>query len=191
MIKLNRPECPNPAALTRGVYNDPTNKTSLRAASFGKCMYCEADVIANTPYDIEHIKPKSVFPELEFEWSNLGYACPKCNREYKKSHFDENLINPYDEDPKTHLQFFGSMSLPVGDSEKADITADIVGLNRPELLLKRTEKLASLRKTVRLYKGMEVGGQKDAIKEQLLEEALPDKEFSLLVKCYLKYEGIE
>lgn len=190
MIRLHRPECPNTNALENRVYNHPDNKAALRAAGSGKCMYCEANVIANTPYDIEHFRPKAVHPELEFVWENLGYSCPACNRQYKGSKFNDDLINPYEEDPEDSLKFFGSMCLPVNDSVKADITTDIVGLNRTDLVSKRADKLSALRSTVRLYKGLDEGGQKEAIREQLLIEAQPDKEFSLVAKCYLRYEGI-
>lgn len=190
MIQLTRPECPNPDELTRGVYNHPENKAALRSAINGKCMYCEVEVSASTPYDIEHIKPKSTFPQYKFDWNNLGYACPRCNREFKREKYDENLINPYEEDPETHLKFLASMCVGVDGSVKADVTVDMVGLNRPELLAKRAEKLISLQKTVRLYRQMPEGGHKLSVLEQLREEAAVDKEFSLSVKNYLQAEGV-
>ena len=40
-----------------------------------RCAYCE-DSCAD---EIEHIKPKSLYPELTFVWMNYLYACGPCN----------------------------------------------------------------------------------------------------------------
>lgn len=40
-----------------------------------RCAYCE-DSLAD---EIEHIKPKSFFPELTFRWSNYLFSCGPCN----------------------------------------------------------------------------------------------------------------
>ena len=83
MIKLDRPSCPNPRALTKGDYKHPDNKIALKNSTFGKCMYCESKITHIDYGDIEHIKPKSKYPTLKFTWSNLGFACTVCNRTYK------------------------------------------------------------------------------------------------------------
>lgn len=43
------------------------------------CCYCESEVETVSYPHIEHRKPKSIYPELSFEWNNLHLACPKCN----------------------------------------------------------------------------------------------------------------
>lgn len=40
-----------------------------------RCMYCE-DSVAD---EIEHIRPKDLFPEVVFAWMNYLYACGPCN----------------------------------------------------------------------------------------------------------------
>ena len=40
-----------------------------------RCAYCE-DSVAD---EVEHIKPKSLFPEDTFRWSNYLFACGPCN----------------------------------------------------------------------------------------------------------------
>ncbi len=40
-----------------------------------RCMYCED----SQPNQIEHIKPKSLYPDLVFVWENYLYACSPCN----------------------------------------------------------------------------------------------------------------
>lgn len=58
------------------------------------CNYCEQ----NEANDIEHIYPKSLFPELAFLWRNYLLACKQCNTAYKQDAFavfdtDGNLID--------------------------------------------------------------------------------------------------
>lgn len=40
-----------------------------------RCAYCE-DSVAD---EVEHIKPKDLYPEAVFEWDNYLYACGPCN----------------------------------------------------------------------------------------------------------------
>jgi uncharacterized protein (TIGR02646 family) len=42
-----------------------------------RCAYCE-DSAAD---EVEHVRPKDLYPEAVFEWSNYVYACGICNRE--------------------------------------------------------------------------------------------------------------
>ncbi len=42
----------------------------------GRCNYCEH----NEGGDIEHILPKSVYPQYTFTWENYLLACTNCNR---------------------------------------------------------------------------------------------------------------
>jgi len=43
-------------------------------------------------YAVEHYRPRKKFPELELDWSNLFYACAKCNS-YKGNYW------PLDNEP--------------------------------------------------------------------------------------------
>lgn len=45
----------------------------------GLCNYCEQ----NEASDVEHIYPKSFFPEHTFVWENYLLACKTCNSRYK------------------------------------------------------------------------------------------------------------
>lgn len=86
------------------------------------CNYCEN----NEATDVEHISPKSLFPELAFRWDNYLLACKTCNTGYKLDKFavfdpigshiivnidrntqpitnDSALINPRSEDPLHYL----------------------------------------------------------------------------------------
>lgn len=47
-----------------------------------RCVYCE-DSCAD---EVEHVRPKALFPELVFAWANYIYACGPCNA-IKRSNF--------------------------------------------------------------------------------------------------------
>jgi uncharacterized protein (TIGR02646 family) len=84
------------------------------------CNYCEH----NEANDIEHIAPKSFYPELAFIWKNYLLACKQCNTALKLDKYyvlDENddphrlvrgeeppfdthaFINPRVEDPNEYM----------------------------------------------------------------------------------------
>lgn len=52
-------------------------RDALRSMSGGaqRCCYCE-DSLAS---QIEHVRPKSLFPSHTFVWSNMVWACGPCN----------------------------------------------------------------------------------------------------------------
>ncbi len=60
-------------------------RTKLVAACVGVeiCNYCEN----NEATDIEHIFPKSHFPDKTFLWGNYLLACKICNTTYKSDNF--------------------------------------------------------------------------------------------------------
>lgn len=192
MIKLNRLDCPNLPALQGGDYKEVTNKRALSESSFGKCMYCESKILHIDYGDVEHFKPKSVFPEFEFEWSNLGLACTKCNRSTGKGdNYNDDLIDPYSVDPAPHLMVGGSFLFPKDDSVRGLVTIDLVKLNRPQLLQRRTEHLDRMRSLISIYLRTNDPVTKEAIKDLLLEESTSDKEYSLNVSYLLENAGIK
>lgn len=66
-----------------GRHNRPTNPTfrevrkalTRMCAGARRCGYCE-DSYAD---EVEHIKPKNLYPEETFVWGNYLYACGPCN----------------------------------------------------------------------------------------------------------------
>ena len=61
----------------RGHSTFDTVKATLTQMCSGarRCCYCE-DSAAD---EVEHIRPKSLYPELAFAWVNYLYACGPCN----------------------------------------------------------------------------------------------------------------
>ncbi len=48
-----------------------------------RCHYCED----SSPDEVEHFKPKDLFPECCFDWGNYLYSCGPCNGSYKRNKF--------------------------------------------------------------------------------------------------------
>lgn len=123
------------------------------------CNYCEG----NEANDIEHIYPKSFFPEHTFVWENYLLACKQCNTGYKldkcyvmdsdgnvyeterekePSHKHIAMINPRIEDPNHFLwfnlrnwEFDVRDDLNIFDKNKAEKTLIILGLNTRQYLI--------------------------------------------------------
>lgn len=59
------------------------NKKHLSADFGHRCAYCDdLDEYGGgyRAYHVEHFAPKEKFPELRYDYDNLLYACPWCNR---------------------------------------------------------------------------------------------------------------
>lgn len=123
------------------------------------CNYCEQ----NEANDIEHIYPKSFFPEMSFRWNNYLLACKQCNSGYKLDKcfvIDKNgiiistvrgeeplhkivaLINPRIEDPNNFLWLNTAVwlfevheDLSHIDLNKATKTLEILELNNRDYLI--------------------------------------------------------
>lgn len=132
----------------------------------GICNYCEQ----NESNDIEHIYPKSFFPESTFDWENYLLACKQCNTGYKLDNcyvLDNNdeiisvkkgeeplhktvaFINPRFEDPNSFMvlnlltfEFQLLPSLNKKDINKADSTLQILELNKRHVLLAARQSAA-------------------------------------------------
>jgi uncharacterized protein (TIGR02646 family) len=99
---------------TQNKYRHRQIKDALVAMFHGKCAYCESKITVVTYGAIEHFFPKSQYPDLTFEWTNLLLSCDRCNDAgHKGTQFplDDNgnplLIDPTDgvTDPNKHLEF--------------------------------------------------------------------------------------
>ncbi|MBA1421307.1 MAG: HNH endonuclease [Epsilonproteobacteria bacterium] len=185
MIKLNRPPCPNPTALSGGDYKNPDNKLALKASTFDKCMYCESKITHIDYGDIEHIKPKSKYPSLEFTWSNLGFSCTRCNRQFKNNNYDEvtPFLNPYVDEPSGYIVAIGAMLFPKQGNERGDLSINGLGLNRPEIIEKRQEKINEMDKAIKACFRSTNSSLKDFALQELKNEANNDKEYSMVIKA--------
>lgn len=88
---------------------DPLTQDSGRYASdnssfimfFGINRIINYEVLNAIPKDVDHFKPKSIYPDLVVKWENLLPSCPHCNKE-KSSHDTgaEPIVNPSEDDPR-------------------------------------------------------------------------------------------
>ncbi len=149
----------NNSLATHDAFSELKEKLTEMCVSVEICNYCEQ----NEANDIEHIYPKSFFPELAFIWSNYLLACKQCNSGYKLDKcfvLDNNddvvevkrgiepvhktgaFINPRIEDPnksmilnmQTHrFELFPDLSKK--QQNKAQKTLDILQLNHRDTLI--------------------------------------------------------
>ena len=62
----------------------------LRAVFENLCVYCE-EVCRG---EVDHFRPKSLFPELVYEWSNWVLACHDCNQSKSNKWPALGYVNP-------------------------------------------------------------------------------------------------
>jgi uncharacterized protein (TIGR02646 family) len=142
-------------------------KPLLKAASHGKCAYCENAIPELILGDVEMYRPKSIYWWLAYDWSNLLYVCQVCNRAYKGDRFplEDNfppaknpgdelterplLLHPYIDNPEEHLTFRADDNLKavqiIGLTERGRGTIVTLGLNREELQLQRYSTWANIK----------------------------------------------
>ncbi|WP_240843815.1 HNH endonuclease [Acidaminobacter sp. JC074] len=175
----------------RNRYSQPEIKEQLIIETHGKCAYCESKLRHVSSGDIEHIEPKNkdARPDLYIEWTNLTLACESCNRKGKKKYYNPDLplINPYVEEPEDHLMIFGSMILGQPGNDRGAITEKILKLNRAELLERRQEKIRLIEVKVNNWMKTNDKYLKKILKEELIEEISPEKEYSSTIRSYLKH----
>jgi uncharacterized protein (TIGR02646 family) len=57
-------------------FNAVRHTLSLMCSGARRCCYCEDSMAI----EVEHIWPKTLYPDKTFLWENLLYACSRCNR---------------------------------------------------------------------------------------------------------------
>ena len=105
---------------------------------------------------VEHYRPKAVYPDRTFQWENLLWVCSACNQS-KGNRFDEGMppINPID-DPVWEYLFIDEFGIlcakwnPAADDldPRALRTIELLGLDREPLQESRLARLIDLRKKI-------------------------------------------
>lgn len=140
---------------------------------------------------IEHILPKSERPELVVDWANLTLACPVCNT-HKGKYYDPTgpLLNPYEDDPSSEIEFVGPMIRTQGTGAGYRAVTRL-RLNRDELVL---DRLRVLQQVKDLFRHSQTLAHDDGAREFTLDEmqALgePGNEYSSAVIAYLELLGV-
>jgi uncharacterized protein (TIGR02646 family) len=151
LLNAKAPEDKKKAAIK---YKHKEIKEALNIMFHGKCAYCESKINHVDYGQIEHYKPKALFPDSMFDWHNLLLSCTKCNSTgYKGSRFpDENdggpILNPCEDEPTDHLDFIfdrqAKITTVVGKTKRGIITEEILGLNRTDLRIYRSIQIEKI-----------------------------------------------
>lgn len=163
-------------------------KQALTSETAGKCAYCEAKMLAASYGDIEHIRPKKIFPELVVEWTNLTLACSRCNQA-KGAKWDPDLpfVNPYEDAIQEHLSFLGP--LVFGVSDRGDYTLNELELNDSHRVEARDRALREVEGLLRRYESSE-GYTRDRLGE-LIELQVQSGDFTAAVLTYVRTRKAE
>lgn len=113
----------------------------LKAMTQRHCAYCDAVWVEGVSKDtIDHFRPKSDprWEDQVVEWTNLFYACDRC-QEQKGEHYDDALLKP--DDPKYGFERFfvyqpdsgklkPSPAASPAEQHAAACTIELFGLNK-------------------------------------------------------------
>ena len=109
-----------------------------------RCAYCQtAESLTVAFFEIEHIIPRSKGGATEFP--NLCLACPTCNR-FKadrtagmhESGVETRLFHPHRDRWQDHFDWTVDGTSIVGLTEVAEVTIDLLRMNRPQLISVRS-----------------------------------------------------
>jgi uncharacterized protein (TIGR02646 family) len=83
------------------------HKEAIASMSHRKCVYCEGPINAPRAANVEHFKPKTLFPLLAYEWTNYFLGCTGCNGA-KSSKWPKRGGYPRPDrgEPGRHFDFF-------------------------------------------------------------------------------------
>lgn len=126
-----------------------------------RCMCCSGSEAAQ----VEHYRPKAIYPNLALTWKNFLWICGICNQA-KGDRFEEGNppLNPIDDDIWAHffIDQYGNLT-PIWDEASNDFdaravrTIELYNLDRQALQESRQERLVDLREKVEdalaLYRG--------------------------------------
>lgn len=124
----------------KGRYRHEEIKEALLKETYSKCAYCESKILHIDYGDIEHIIPKSIFPQKTFSWDNLTIGCAKCNQS-KSNYYDDTLplLNPYIDSPENQIIFQGPIPFAKPECRSAYKTIKQLKLDRIELIEHRSD----------------------------------------------------
>jgi uncharacterized protein (TIGR02646 family) len=133
-----------------------------------RCMYCEN----SEAWDVEHVKPKSKYPEDAFNWDNFLLACSTCNTRFKGSKYHVGFLDP--SAPGFNLWERWTFNARNGQyevlregDEGAQATLNILGFDtrRSQLARSRCTYVLTLIEGIRSYGKAKRKGREDTAKE--------------------------
>lgn len=125
------------------------------------CSYCDVQPMGRIPETIDHFRPKSIFPELAYEWSNLFLCCGNCQKRGEK--FDEKLLKPddtsYDFEKYFDIDWLTGEIIPnksakANDIQRALVTIKLFKLNKNGKPKDRIKELEHYEKLAKYYQDL-------------------------------------
>jgi hypothetical protein len=156
-------------------------------------MYCESFMEDVSYGAVEHIAPKSRFPERALNWDNLGYSCPRCNTSkgaYWSDDIELRVIDPYKDDVKRHLTFQGpALFAKDGDSRGALTIHKLKLKNLVPLLLGRMLRMEELERLIVLWLKESRPEYKKLLAEIVEEACSEDVEYTEALRQFAEARG--
>jgi uncharacterized protein (TIGR02646 family) len=148
-------------------YNQNEIKEALQKMYNNLCCYCEAHINPTTTFgQIEHLKPKSKFPDLCFSWDNLHLSCEICNiKKSDKWDAQNPIIDPTLDNSNEHLQYYYDNIKPI--TKRGITTVNHVELNRQSLTAARRKIVMEVIKLLEQYKETSDDFKKHSLNEEL------------------------
>ena len=118
----------------RNRYKKDDIKAALKEMYGGLCCYCEGSIDMVAFGEIEHRRPKHSFPAYTFEWDNLHWACPRCNRK-KGNKWNEQypILDSVSDTISEHLGYELNGEIRWDISHRGKTTIEHTDLNRQAL----------------------------------------------------------
>lgn len=210
MIKLTLPEKPlelaeNEVALTaefkadnnRHVWKKDYITNALLQMSNNKCAYSEVKLNVNSTYlEVEHFKPKSLYPDDVVKWGNLLPSCKLCND--SKGDWDvvsDPIVNPLVDDPNEHLYIKGCRFYK--KDQIGDNTIKAVSLNdNSQFVIPRFQVASDICDRLESsFDDLKTADSERKIRNQvrritqILKMCLPTEAYSAAVSTYLLYDS--
>lgn len=199
--------------INSGIYGHETVKEALIKLQHDKCCFCEAQVCHTSHGDIEHFRPKGGYQQSEeeplqqpgyywlaYDFSNLFFACEKCNQSYKRNYFplvnplnrakshnddyrqeDCLIVHPEFDNPEEHITFEFEVVKAKDGSLKGTETIKRTGLDRPKLEDRRFEYLQLLRTLAKVARSD--NSEADEAQEHFKRLGQPQSLFSAMVRA--------
>lgn len=152
------PQLTHKRRLAPGPFGDYRRyKSPLREEFHEQCVYCRLPDGAGSvdEFGVEHYKPKSRFPELATDYSNLFYCCNTCNRRKGDRWPDDALrkLGRFIPNPCDHVMF---AHVRYTDAEVTSRTpageylVELLDLNDPAWMARREMVVTMLRAAVKV-----------------------------------------
>jgi uncharacterized protein (TIGR02646 family) len=172
-----------------------TVKAALMAETHNKCAYCETKVQESYAGDVEHMRPKSRNQQRALDYDNLTFACSWCNTKKGHIEYDDGLhyLDPYIDEPKDRLRFFGPMLKPVNvgpEVIRAKRLIDDLDLNRTALLERRVRRYEDLENLEGAYRDAKMQAIRDFAEEKILAAQTDDRVDALFARQFFRTAGM-